>query len=138
MKSPAIVLDTNAYSEMRRGNSDVVEFLGRTRSVLMTVFVLGELEAGFRGGNRYEKNKAELVDFLGIPIVTTVATTQRTAELFGELKDSLRREGFKIPVDDIWIAAVAKEYDAEVLTFDEHFQKMTKYGVKVNKLAMPS
>ena len=138
MRPPMIVLDTNAYSEMRRGNREVAELLGRARSVLMTVFVLGELEAGFRGGDRYEKNKSELEDFLGIPVVRIVSATQRTTEVFGELKDSLRREGFKIPVDDIWIAAIAKEYDAEVLTFDEHFQKMLKYGVKVNKMKIQS
>ena len=78
MKSPAIVLDTNAYSEMRRGNRDVAESLGRARSVLMTVFVLGELEVGFRGGDRYEKNKSELAEFLGISSVKIVSTTRAT------------------------------------------------------------
>ena len=132
----AIVLDTNAYSELMRGNGSVSEILGEAGVVIMTPFVIGELEAGFRGGSRYEKNKAQLREFLNLAPVRQISTSPRTPELFGELKDALKRSGVKVPVDDVWIAAMAKEYDAEVLTFDEHFAMMVEYGVKVGRLKL--
>ena len=98
-------------------------------SVLMFPFVVGELEAGFRGGNRYEANKKILRSFLSEPNVRLVQTTLRTAELFGELKDSLCKAGTMIPIDDVWIGAMAKEHLAQVVSFDHHFGFMVPLGV---------
>ena len=91
--------------------------------------VVGELEAGFRGGNRYEANKKVLRSFLSEPNVRIVQTTLRTSELFGELKDSLRKAGTMIPIDDVWIGAMAKEYFAQVISYDHHFGFMLPLGV---------
>ena len=74
MKS--IMLDTNAYSAYRRGNSDVLEALGRAERVLMSVFVLGELLYGFRGGNRHARNRLELSSFLDKPSVFVAVATE--------------------------------------------------------------
>ena len=95
----------------------------------MFPFVVGELEAGFRGGNRYEANKKVLRSFLSEPNVRIVQTTLRTTELFGELKDSLRKAGTMIPIDDVWIGAMAKEHLAQVISFDHHFGFMVPLGV---------
>ena len=36
----------------------------------------------------------------------------------------LRRQGTPIPTNDIWIAAQAMEHGAELITTDEHFDKI--------------
>ena len=47
----SIVLDTNAYIRFLGGDERVLAELGRADSVYLSVFVLGELFAGFRAGH---------------------------------------------------------------------------------------
>ena len=124
-----VTLDTNAISAYFGGNAAVASAIRNAPSVLMFPFVVGELEAGFRGGNRYEVNKKVLRSFLSEPNVRCVQTTLRTAELFGELKNSLCKAGTKIPIDDVWIGAMAIEHLAQVISFDCHFGFMVPFGV---------
>ena len=126
-----VALDTNAISAYFGGNAAVASAIRNASSVLMFPFVVGELEAGFRGGNRYEANKKILRSFLSEPNVRLVQTTLRTAELFGELKDSLCKAGTMIPIDDVWIGAMAKEHLAQVqvVSFDHYFGFMVPLGV---------
>ena len=42
-----LVLDTSAYSHLRAGHSEVLEFVVGATVVVMPVTVLGELEVGF-------------------------------------------------------------------------------------------
>ena len=88
-----VALDTNAISAYFGGDKAVASAIRNASSVLMFPFVVGELEAGFRGGNRYEANKKVLKSFLSEPNVRIIQMTLRTSELFGELKDSLRKAG---------------------------------------------
>jgi tRNA(fMet)-specific endonuclease VapC len=67
-----IVIDTNAYSRLMVGDTDVFEALSGADTVYMSVFVLGELFAGFRGGVREEENRNILKQFLEKPTVKTI------------------------------------------------------------------
>ena len=58
-----ILLDTNAYVRFLRGDEKVMVYLGQAHTVYMSVFVLGELFAGFKAGGK-ERNK-RLWDELG-------------------------------------------------------------------------
>ena len=51
-----ILLDTNAYSTLRRGDKDILSWLSQADLVFMSVVVLGELHAGFRGGKKRKEN----------------------------------------------------------------------------------
>ena len=70
-----------------------------------------------------------LKSFLSEPNVRIIQTTLRTSELFGELKDSLRKAGTMIPIDDVWIGAMAKEHLTRVISFDHHFGFMVPLRV---------
>ena len=74
-----VVLDTNAYSHLFRGDVAVLEVLGEAERVYVPVTVLGELLAGFRMGNREEKNRRELKEFLARPTVRVLPTTEDVA-----------------------------------------------------------
>ena len=119
-----ILLDTNAYSAFCGGDDAVLDQLGDADVVLMSIFVLGELYAGFRGGTRIESNRAGLRQFLTRPTVKILFATEETAEVFGGVKDGLRRQGTPLPINDVWIAAHALEAGATLVTFDGHFQKV--------------
>ncbi|MBI3185817.1 MAG: type II toxin-antitoxin system VapC family toxin [Myxococcales bacterium] len=117
-----ILLDTNAYASLAGGDDAVLEALGEADVTFVSIFVLGELYAGFRGGKFESKNRAALREFLASPTVKLLFATDDTAEVFGGVKDALRRQGTPIPINDVWIAAHAMEAGAALVTFDAHFE----------------
>jgi tRNA(fMet)-specific endonuclease VapC len=116
-----VLLDTNAYIGYLRGDKRVLSCLGQAEIVYMSVFVMGELYAGFRAGKREKENKQILERFLMKSTVSVLEASKDTAEIFGMVKDSLKRTGHPIPVNDVWIGAHALETGSVLLTFDRHF-----------------
>ena len=116
-----ILLDTNAYSALRRGREVVADHVKRSEEVLLSAVVAGELLFGFRNGSRYEANASKLKAFLEDPNVRLLPITWETADFFGRISAALRKKGRPIPTNDIWIAAHAMETDAQLVSFDPHF-----------------
>ena len=50
--------------------------------------------------------------------------SRRTADHFAEIFTLLRRKGRPIPTNDVWIAAHAMEWNAELISFDRHFAEV--------------
>lgn len=50
--------------------------------------------------------------------------TKETADVFGQVKDALKRAGAPIPMNDVWIAAQAIETGSVLITYDRHFSKV--------------
>ena len=108
-------------SAYRRGYLEVLEALGGAERVFMSVFVLGELLYGFRGGTRYVQNRRELGAFLDKPSVIVSHATDETSEQFAVTKDALRQAGTPLPMNDVWIAAHCLQLGATIVTLDGHF-----------------
>lgn len=119
-----VLLDTNAYSRLASGDEEVLEVLGAADTVYLSVFVLGELYAGFKGGQRERKNRELLRAFIAGESVKLLFATDATAEVFANVKDALRRKGKPLPMNDVWIAAHAIEAAATLVTFDAHFEEV--------------
>ena len=116
-----IVLDTNAYVRYLAGDGKVLDALARAERVLVSVFVMGELFAGFRNGAREKRSREILGRFLSKPSVSVLDATAETAEYFGMVKAALRKVGTPIPLNDVWIAAHALETGSVLVTYDPHF-----------------
>lgn len=84
---------------------------------------------GFRNGNRFDKNLAELREFIENPYVELLAVTLETADRFGRVAASLRRRGTPIPQNDIWVAAHTLECGAELVSLDQHFKRVEGLAV---------
>jgi predicted nucleic acid-binding protein len=56
--------------------------------------------------------------------VKLLDVTEETAERYAIILNSLWQAGTPIPTNDIWIAASAMEHGLELLTTDEHYQKV--------------
>lgn len=119
-----ILLDTNAYSHYLVGDEKVLNALANAEITYMSVFVLGELYAGFRGGNKEAQNIQQLRRFLQISNVSILDAVEETAEIFGEIKDSLKKAGTPLPINDIWIASHAIETGSVIISYDDHFKKI--------------
>jgi tRNA(fMet)-specific endonuclease VapC len=116
-----LLLDSNAYSAMVRGRSEITDRVRQAEEVLLSLVVMGELLFGFHNGSRYQENRQILDEFLRNPNVRVVTLTPLTADRFGEIFMSLRRKGKPIPTNDIWIAAQAIETQSNLLSSDPHF-----------------
>jgi tRNA(fMet)-specific endonuclease VapC len=128
-----IILDTNAYTRLLAGEEDVLNVIGSVETLYMSIFVLGELNAGFAGGIRERENKETLHRFLLKPTVKILNATSETAEIFGLIKSNLRKAGTPLPINDVWIAAHATETGSTLITYDSHFKKIA--GLRLWDLA---
>ena len=115
-----LMLDTSAYVAFKRGHPDAVRAIQQASKILIPIIVLGELLAGFEGGSRTQKNRAELDSFQKSPRVRIVPITLETAERYAHIYAHLKANGRPIPTNDLWIAASTMEYSAELLTGDAH------------------
>jgi tRNA(fMet)-specific endonuclease VapC len=117
-----VLLDTSAYSALRRGHQPVLDVMRRSETVAVSAVVLGELYSGFRTGNRWAENTAQLAQFLSKPSVRVLDVTEETALRYAEVDVYLRKKGRPIPRNDVWIAAVALEHGLQLLTLDDRFR----------------
>ena len=120
-----IVLDTNAYIRLLTGEEAVLDVIGTAKTVFMSIFVLGELYAGFAGGTKERGNKDTLNRFLLKPSVKILNATSETAEVFGLVKQNLKKAGTPVPINDVWIAAHALETGSTLISYDKHFKKVS-------------
>lgn len=119
-----ILLDTNAYTRLLTGDANVLDAVAEAEQVHLSVFVMGELLAGFRGGTKLQQNRQLLKTFLSKSTVSLLGATAETAEIFGQIKNDLRKAGTPIPINDVWIAAHAMETGAVLVTYDGHFREV--------------
>ena len=117
-----ILLDSNAYSEFMRGNHRVRDLVRDAEEILLSAIVVGEQLFGFRQGNRFEQNLAELRSFLQRPYVSFVPVGPVTADRYSRIAASLKAKGRPIPTNDVWIAAHAMETGADLVSADTHFE----------------
>ena len=120
-----IMLDTSGYAGVKMGNPEIVEYLTRANVIFISPIVLGELMFGFINGDRFKQNMDELDQFLNHEAVEEIQIGKITADRYSRIAAQLKRNGTPIPANDIWIAAQAMEYGAELVTMDRHFEKIS-------------
>ena len=120
-----IILDTSAYVGFKRNAVETVEIIVKTELIVFSPVVLGELMFGFRNGSRFKKNMDDLNRFLEHEAVDLAPIGKITSDRYSRIAAQLRLQGTPIPTNDIWIAAQAMEYGAELITSDKHFDKIS-------------
>ena len=128
-----LLLDTNRYDDLNQGDPAVVQRVATASEVWLSVIVIGELRAGFLHGSQREKNERYLAKFLSKPNVAVLLLSEETAEYFARVYVELRKQGAKIPISDMWIAAQALEHDLELDTRDRHFQHVSGFKLVPGK-----
>lgn len=119
-----ILLDTNAVVSLFKGDMDVLNSIVDAERTYMSIFVLGELYSGFKGGNREKENTKILKEFLSRSYVQILDATIETSFLFGFVKSQLKGKGKPLPINDIWIASHTMEFGAQLITYDKHFEEI--------------
>ena len=123
-----LCLDTSAYSNFKRGDERSKELLDGAEWIGLPAIVVGELWTGFVLGRRREENARELEEFMANAVVVELSVDSQVARIYGEIVADLRSAGTPVPTNDIWIAAVAARAGATVLTYDDHFEAISRVG----------
>jgi tRNA(fMet)-specific endonuclease VapC len=114
-----LILDTNGLSAMAEGDPDIELLLSRAAELALPVIVLGEFRYGIaqsRNRVRYEKWLANLAANCHV-----LPVDETTAREYAELRGELKRQGRPIPANDLWIAALARQYAMPIISRDQHF-----------------
>ena len=123
------LLDTNIVIAIFASEAKVLRKLRRATIFIPTI-VVGELVFGALKSVRVEKNLARIDEFVSANSV--LLCDLDTARQYGKIKEQLRSKGRPLPENDIWIAAIALQYDLTLVSRDQHFEeiddlKLTKW-----------
>ena len=119
-----LALDTNRYTDLCRGDAQVVERIEAADEVWLPFIVLGELRAGFAVGSQGPRNEAILRRFLLKPGVDVLYADEQTTHHYANVYRQLRKQGTPIPTNDIWIAALLLQHSLLLYDRDGHFQAL--------------
>ena len=126
-----LLMDTNLYVAFKRNHPATINLLRHATAIALNTIVLGELLAGFRGGQREANNRRELDLFLDAPRVRLLAVDEETADFFALIFNQLKMLGRPIPTNDIWIAASAMRHGLALATFDNHFAHISGLNLQI-------
>jgi tRNA(fMet)-specific endonuclease VapC len=122
MTGNSCVLDTSVVIDAFRKNNTVAERLDGLTEVFVPVIVAGELYYGAYKSSDTIQNLHQIERFLQKCKLLYLDNT--TALNYGKIKTALRQKGKPVPENDIWIAAVAQQYDLPLFTTDNHFNEI--------------
>jgi tRNA(fMet)-specific endonuclease VapC len=109
------VLDTDTCVAILRGNVAVIERRAKTDDDVVTTWITAaELYYGAAKSAAPEKNSELVTKFLGtLPVLGLDAAS---AQIFGEAKALLERQGQRLADADLFIGAIAAAKNATVVT----------------------
>ncbi|NHC34795.1 type II toxin-antitoxin system VapC family toxin [Scytonema millei] len=116
------LLDTNIIIALFADDVAVKSNLARANEVFVSSIAIGELYYGARRSSRSKEN-LERIDEL-VATTAVLGCNIQTARYYGEVKNKLRLKGRPLPENDIWIAALALQYNLTLVTRDAHFQEV--------------
>ena len=119
-----VAIDSNRYTDLCRGDGDVVAALEQAEEVHLPIIVLGELRAAFAAGQRRSRNEAVLRAFLLKPGVRVLPANEETTLHYAAVYRQLRAQGTPIPTNDMWIAALVLQHGLVLMHRDRHFDQL--------------
>lgn len=114
-----MILDTNGLSAMADGDAALEPILNRAAELAIPVIVLGEYRYGVRPSRERQRYEEWLTDSL--PNYRILEVNQDTTVYYAALRIELKNAGTPIPSNDIWIAALCRQYALPLLSRDRHF-----------------
>lgn len=113
------LLDTNIVIATFSHDAAVAVSLSAAREVFVPSIVIGELYFGAYKSTRVQDNLKRTTEFIAAS--TILDCDANTGQFYGQIKNALKLKGRPIPENDMWIAAVAMQYDLILASRDAHF-----------------
>ena len=114
-----MILDTNALSAWADGDPAIEPLLRTASRLVIPVVVIGEFEFGIR----QSRHASRYAEWLAVNLDTVdVARIDRAiAAVYGAVRLELKQAGTPIPINDSWIASVARHERLPIISRDGHF-----------------
>jgi tRNA(fMet)-specific endonuclease VapC len=119
-----LLLDTNRYRDLCDGAPEAIKTIQLADAILIPFVVLAELRSGFLCGTLARKNEQYLIRFLNSGRVRVLYADENTTHHFAQIFAQLRLQGTPIPLNDIWIAALAIQHGLLLYSRDTHFDNL--------------
>jgi tRNA(fMet)-specific endonuclease VapC len=114
-----VILDTNGLSAVADGDASLVPILSQATEIVVPVIVLGEYRYGVRQSREHPRYERWLMDSL--PNYRILDVDQETTIYYATLRTELKKAGTPIPANDVWVAALCRQYRLPILSRDRHF-----------------
>ncbi len=114
-----MILDTNALSAWADGDPAIEPLLRTASRLVIPVVVIGEFEFGIRQ-SRHASRYAEWLN-VNLDTVEVARIDRAIAAVYGAVRLELKQAGTPIPINDTWIAAVARHERLPIISRDGHF-----------------
>lgn len=115
-----LAVDTNAVIAYRAGVLEVCDLIEKADVILLPVTVLGELLYGAINSTRSQENEQAVRRFLAQCVLIPI--DESIADRYAAVRLELKKAGYPIPENDIWIAATCLEFGVTLLSQDTHFE----------------
>lgn len=113
------LLDTNVIVALFKGDVNVQAEITKSTEVFVPSVAIGELYFGAYHSSDVPRHLKQVGKFAHSSAI--LSCDSGTAEKYGQIKNALRLAGHPIPENDIWIAAIAQQYNLKLITRDKHF-----------------
>ena len=114
------VLDSSVFIRSLRGDLAMSARIAGASQVYVPSIVLGELYYGAYGSPT--RPDAAVADVEAIEkAVAVLISDAMTARIYARIKLDLKRRGLTMPDNDLWIAAIAIQYNVTLAAHDAHF-----------------
>ena len=118
-----MILDTNALSAWAEGDRSIEPVLRSATEVVIPVIAVGEFEYGIRQSRHYRRY-ADWLD-ANLNVVEIALVDREVAHAYGAVRLELKQAGTPIPINDAWIAAIARHRRLPVVSRDGHFDAVS-------------
>jgi tRNA(fMet)-specific endonuclease VapC len=118
-----VILDTNALSAIADGDPALEPLLQSPSEISLPVIVLGEYRYGIWQSRERKHYEQWLMESL--PNYRILDIDEETAVHYAAVRAETKRAGTPIPSNDVWIAALCRQYGLPLLSRDKHFDAVT-------------
>ncbi len=118
-----MIIDTNALSAAAEEHLGITPILAGAQRLALPVIVIGE----YRFGIAQSRNRARYQRWLDslIPDCTVLEVSEQTTHHYAAVGVELKHAGTPIPTNDLWIAALCRQYGLPLLSRDRHFDAVS-------------
>jgi len=114
------LLDTNIIISLFAKDPQIHDRIANVQEVFVPCIAIGELYFGAYRSLKVQENLNRIDEF-ALNNTVLVCNTD-TAKKYGAIKNRLKEKGEPIPENDIWISAIAQQYELTWVTKDSHFE----------------
>jgi predicted nucleic acid-binding protein len=119
----ALILDTNALSELAEGDLHLRKAIENEDDLALPAVVLGEFLYGIRQSRKRSQYESWLDVFRDRYPVLSIGP--ETAAAYADIRAELRAAGRPMPSNDLWVAALGREHRFGIVTRDRHFKAVS-------------